>query len=121
MTNAEKAKIAWGENIPEWIRILAQSCDQSNQKRAAKAIGYSTTVVNQVLANKYPADLDAIRIKVEGALLGHTVFCPELGELRADICLNHQAAKFAATNHLRVRLYKACRAGCPNARNHEER
>lgn len=45
-----------------------------------------------------------------------TVACPVAGELRMHHCLQNQRMPFAATNPQRVRLYRACRAGCPHSR-----
>ncbi len=53
---------------------------------------------------------------VEGALMGMTVTCPVLQEIPANRCLEIQNQPFAATNPVRVRLYHACRSGCPNSR-----
>ena len=116
MSSLIKASEAWGDKMPDWVHTLASCCDQSSQKSLSRQIGYSTTVVNQVIGNKYPGDLSAVKQSVEGALMGHTVDCPELGEMKANICLENQSRKFSSTNHIRIRLYKACRNGCPHSR-----
>ncbi len=116
MNNLDKAIQAWGDMIPEWVHIFAGACDSASQKKVADQLGYSPTVINQVIGNKYPGDLSAVKTAVEGALMGYTVDCPELGEMKANVCLAHQGRKFTPTNHMRVRLYKACRSGCPHSR-----
>lgn len=106
---------AWGAEPPDWVLALAEYCDARKSQRAAgDLIGYSASAVNQILHAKYP-NTSEVEDKVRGALLGETVNCPVVGVLTKDRCRAHQAAPFAATNSTRVRLYRACREGCPNS------
>ena len=113
----ETVRQAWGGDAPDWIVALAEYCDARKSQRAAgDLIGYSPATVNQLFHAKYPADSAKIEDKVRGALLGETVSCPVLGALPKDRCHDNQALPFAATNSTRVRLYRACRGGCPHAK-----
>jgi DNA transposition AAA+ family ATPase len=103
----------------DWVDALAEACERSTQKRIADRIGYSASVVNQVLKGVYRGDLSAVEQAVRGALMDLHVECPVLGELAADRCLEIQRQPFAATNATRVRLYRACRSGCPHSRLQE--
>lgn len=116
-----KAQSAWGENIPGWVVVLAEECDRTSQKKTSNLIAYSTSVVSNVLANKYPGVLEAVEQAVKGALLAETVNCPVYGDLKGHHCMEYQRKPFAATNPIRVRLYKACRNSCPHSRinNHQ--
>lgn len=111
----ERATAAWGE-MPDWIRVLAHSCDSSSQAKVSAELGYSPAVVNTVLSNSYKGDFGAVQQAVEGALMAAKVDCPVLGEMRSNVCLQNQKRKFGATNSTRVRLFKACHGGCPNSR-----
>jgi hypothetical protein len=115
-TNADAARAAWGDDIPNWVLVLAEQCDASSQKAAAERIGYSPAVVNTVLKHTYKGDLTAVEQAVRGALLDATVLCPVAGELPAHVCLDYQRQPFRSTNAQRVKLYRACRSGCPNKR-----
>jgi hypothetical protein len=96
--------------MSDWIRILRAHCARSSQVRVAEQIGYSSTVVNQVLKGTYPGNWEKVRASVEGALMGATVDCPVIGEIPRNRCIDHQNRRqFAATNPLRVRLHRACR------------
>lgn len=103
-----------------WIEALRAECERSSQATVARQIGYSPAVVNQVLKGTYKGDVSRVQAIVEGALLGATVNCPVVGELARNTCLDHQRAPFAATNATRVRLYRACRSGCPHSRMGDE-
>ncbi len=114
------AEAAWGLDAPDWIMALAEACDRlGSQRAAADALGYSPAVVNQVLRNTYRGDMRKVEDKVRGAFLGETVACPVLGALTKDRCRENQALPFAATNSVRVRLWRACRGGCPHAKGGE--
>ncbi|MDH5785359.1 MAG: XRE family transcriptional regulator [Chromatiales bacterium] len=111
MSAVARATNAWGNEQPDWVRVMAEQCDASSQKRVADDIGYSPAVVNTVLGNSYRGDLIAVEQAVKGAFLAATVNCPVLGELAAHICLEKQRQPYAATNATRVRLFKACHSG----------
>jgi hypothetical protein len=119
LSMVEKAARAWGE-VPDWIEEVAALADARGLKGVAKAIGYSASTVSQVISKTYAGDMDRVRERVQGALMGVTVVCPILGEIGRDLCLDHQKRPFAATNAIRTRLYHACRSGCPNARARKE-
>lgn len=107
-TARDNVRESWGEEAPDWVLVLAEQCDRTSQKKAGGDIHYSSAVVNQVLKRRYTGDLSAVEKAVRGAFLNATVACPILGELPLHRCLQHQRAKFSATNQMRVRLYKMC-------------
>lgn len=99
----------------DWVDVLRTHRTTHGGKKTGDAIGYSATVVSQVLSGNYKGDLRAVRQKVEGALMGLTVECPVVGDLPRNRCLEYQRQPFAATNHLRVQLSNTCPT-CPNRR-----
>lgn len=112
-----KAKLAWGGYAPEWILILAEACSRSSQSAVAKDLGYSGSAISLVLGNKYQnGDLGRIEQMVRGALMAETIVCPIMGEMARDVCASWQKKPFATTSSHRVRMYQACRNGCPNSR-----
>ncbi len=96
-----------------WLDELRRYRDINGGKKAAEVIGYSATVVSQVLSATYKGDLSAVKAKVEGALMGMTVDCPVVGELPRNRCLEYQRLPFSATNPMRVRLAQTCPT-CPH-------
>lgn len=115
MTNA---RAAWGDDMPDWIAVLAEACDRSSQAEVAKRIGYSSSVVSNVLRKTYAGMMAVPEQAVRGALMGETVCCPVAGDIPRDQCLRYQkkAAAFMATSAIAVQLYRACRGGCPHSR-----
>lgn len=107
--------------MSDWIEALKSECKRTSQTRAATAIGYSASTVNQVLKGTYKGDMKSIEQAVRGALMGATVECPVIGEIPRNRCIDHQrrAGKFAATNPMRVQLHQACRNGCKHSQGGE--
>ena len=99
----------------DWLDVLRRAVAASTASAVSERLGLSATTVSLVLAGKYTAGTERIAERVRGVYLGHVVTCPVMGEVARQICLDAQAAPFAATNPQRVRLHRACRGGCPHA------
>jgi hypothetical protein len=112
------AAAAWGDELPDWIEALAQSCDRSSQSQVAKRLDYSGSVISSVLKRNYNGNYATVEQAVRGALLRETHECPVLGEIAKDLCLANQkkARAFNPTSSARVQLYRACRGPCPFSR-----
>ena len=114
--NEKAAREAWGAGLPGWVATLAARCDElGSQGAAATAIGYSAGTVNQVIHKSYGGALGRVEKAVNGAFAGATVECPVLGEIKADRCRLFQNRKPAGANTLGLKLWRACRAGCPHS------
>lgn len=122
-TMAEKACLAWG-SPPDWVAELAALADREGLRGAEKRIGYSASCISTVINKRYRGDMARVEESVRGALMGHVVGCPALGEIGRDQCLAWQKKPFAATSSIRAAVYRACRSGCPHsalkAREREE-
>ncbi|MBX9944933.1 MAG: transcriptional regulator [Reyranella sp.] len=113
------ARAAWSADLPDWVQVLAETCDTLGQQAAAQRIGMSGSVVNETLRNKYKGRLDRVAERVKGALMGKTVTCPVLGDdLPRNRCIELQGRPFAATNPERVQLFRTCPT-CSNWRGHK--
>ncbi len=111
----DKARKAWGEDVPKWVMALAKACDQASQAKIAARLGYSAATVNLVLSNRYGASIDTVEQTVRGALMSETVLCPVMGKIGKDRCRQgvEVAKTFSAANSQHVRLFKTCPT-CPN-------
>lgn len=97
----------------DWIAALRAECQRTSQARTAARLGVSAAMVNQVLRGRYQGKTANIEARVRGELMRATVECPILGEISTRQCLDEQSRPFAATNPIRVLLYRACRT-CPH-------
>ncbi|MFG1207040.1 transcriptional regulator [Xanthobacter flavus] len=115
-----RARAGWG-TPPDFIMTLADACARETQAGVARRLGLSGSLLSQALAGKYPGDMAKLEEIVRGALMGEHVTCPVLGEIGRDQCVAEQKKPFTASSSVRTRLYRACRAGCPNSRVVKER
>lgn len=102
-------------NKEQWFQVLELKVRESSQAQIARELGVSSTMLNQVLRNRYKGNIDTIKNRVEGRYLRHQVHCPVAGQINVDSCRDNQVRPFSSTNPQRVRLYRACRGGCPHS------
>lgn len=106
---------AWGTALPDWINVLVQECDRTSQNSVATKLGFSPTVVSQVIRNRYPGNMAKIEANTRDVFMNAPVECPALqAKIASATCLNYR--RIAETwNHgspFRVKMIRACRA-CP--------
>lgn len=101
--------------MTDWLNALKAECEATSQTAAAKRIGVSASTVNQVLKGSYKGNLARIEERVRGELMREMVECPVLWAISRKRCHDEQKKPFAPTNPLRVKLFHACRSGCPNS------
>ncbi len=108
----DKARAAWGENMPDWVMRLAQECARSSQAQVAAHLNRSGSMISSVLAAKYPGDMASIEARVRGAYMDGTVDCPARGALPMDECQDWiaKARVFVNVNRERVGMFRACRS-----------
>nr|WP_192867674.1 helix-turn-helix transcriptional regulator [Thaumasiovibrio occultus] len=104
-------------NESDWMDVLRQEAKYSGKSlnALAKQLGVSSSKLSQVLRGIYPGQTEDLRIAVMGQLMDQTVNCPVRGAIRLDECAAQQKQPFSTANRERIRLYRACRSGCPHA------
>ncbi len=108
----EKARAAWGEP-PAWIVALAEAAKAKGASAVAERLGYSPSVISQVISGSYRGRFAGVETAVRGAFMGETVACPVLGEIGTDRCRDEQKQPFRATSAMRAQIFHACKL-CPN-------
>jgi len=112
---SEKLTAAWGETPAPWMVALAAAADDRGAKLVAASIGYSPSLISAVVNGSYNGSLQHVEKAVREALMRGVVGCPVMGEITGEKCASLQRRKLAATNPQAVRLFRACRSGCPNS------
>ena len=102
----------WGADAPQWVKTIASFSDRESQAQAARKIGRSPALVNQVLKNRYTGDLKGIEERVIAALSNTKIACPVFGDISGEECLKNQKKPYNPSNHVSVRLFRTCRQ-CP--------
>lgn len=99
--------------MPDWIRMLAEECDTATLRGIAEKLGVSPASVSLAI-NRQRSSLEFIRLRVEINFMAATVACPILGDIETTECLREQQAPYSAANPLCIKLFRACRSGCPH-------
>lgn len=111
----QKAQAAWG-HVPEWVAAIVDECDMpsASQNTVSRKLGYSSAVISQVLANRYPGDLDRVEGIVRKNLMKAKVICPAIGEITEIACDQWRdvADNLTSSSPTRVRMFRACNS-CP--------
>lgn len=109
------AKTAWGDDLPDWVLVLAQVCANSSQNQVARHLDRSASLISAVLRRKYTGDMTAVEERVRGFYMNTVVQCPALGDMPTDQCQlwRKRYRDFSGHNSLRVMMRKACKT-CPN-------
>ena len=114
-TMREKLTAAWGDAPDAWLVALADAADDRGTRPVAESIGYSPSLISAVVNGSYNGKHHHVEKAVRETLMRGVVGCPVLGEITGEKCAGKQRLKLAATNPQAVRLFKACRSGCPNS------
>lgn len=110
----EKARISWGDDLPDWVKGLAEACATTSQSEVAKRMNRSASLISAVLSRKYKGSFEAVEDVYRGVFETATVTCPALGTIPANVCRDWQlkGRRFVNVNNIRVRMYRACNS-CP--------
>lgn len=113
----QKARDSWaaqGKALPAWVLGLAEQCARSSQRRVADRMGISAAVVSNIIAAKYPGDMQGMEDRYRGAFEMETVRCPALGDLTLDRCREwrKKSKRLISANARNVTMFRAC-ARCP--------
>ncbi len=114
-TMLEKLADAYGEKPEAWLTALAAAADERGTKDVAVSIGYSPSLISAVVNGSYNGKTVHVEKAVREALMRGVVGCPVLEEITGEKCASIQRRKLAATNPQAVRLFRACRNGCPHS------
>ncbi len=111
---------AWGDNPPEFVRVLANVVEQEGSNAAAaRRLGINRASVSTLLANKYPASTD----KMAQVIMAWSslVQCPVQGPITGEECQKERNKPFVGSNQMRIRQYRACRSCSRNPECRENR
>lgn len=110
----DTARLHWGDDLPDWVELLAVECGRSSAARVAEKLDRSPAVISQVLRRKYPAETTRLEERVRGVFLDARVPCPVEGTMPLQQCQDwrEKSRLFQRGNPLRTRMFRACNA-CP--------
>lgn len=110
------ASEAWsGGELPDWVAALAAETEKLGEKAVAKVVGYSPSVIYEVIRCRYGGSYSRVEASVRQTIMRVVVKCPIAGEITGGACTEHQRRPYSSSNPTRVALYRACRNGCPHS------
>ena len=112
LTNLERATAAWGLSPPDWIALLARSCDATNQRLVADRLAKSSGYVSRVLSRTYAGDYAEAERQVRATFGAERVLCPVFGDMGLRTCITNRRRTRPA-NWAHVQLARTC-PDCPN-------
>lgn len=123
LTNLDRARIAWGADMPRWVRLLATACDATSQRIVADRLDRSGGYVSRLINRNYAGSYDEAETLVRGAYGDEEVDCPLWGPIPLSSCIRNRRRKGPPQNQPQ-RLHAATCPACPNntdrAAVHEE-
>lgn len=112
--NLAKACAAWGDPLPEWVKMLAVAADRTNQREVGTRIGQSSGTVSKVLRRVYAGDYAEIERKVRAAFSAERVLCPVTAAMiQLKTCMRNRRRPGAPREWLHHEYDRAC-PHCPH-------
>lgn len=108
--NLDRARAAWGDPLPDWVDLLARSCDASSQRRVADRLGKSNGYVNRLVSATYAGDLTEAEKLVRANLDTARIACPAFSaSITQRQCLDYRRGTRARHPGLRRHIEGICR------------
>jgi hypothetical protein len=101
-------------NDERWLDILHEQAEKSTITEIARQLDYSRTSISLVMSGRYDGSTAKIAAKVI-EIFTDRVSCPHFGcDLTKAVCGDHQSRQMPTSDAAALRLWMACRNGCPN-------
>ena len=96
-TNLDRAIAAWGADLPEWVRLLADAADRTSQRAVADQLGKSAGYVSRLIRRDYAGSY----AEAETIVVSDGFSCREQIEQQTDRRAMHLAELLQAGLHER--------------------
>lgn len=112
MTNLEKAIAAWSDP-PRYIRLLAEQCDRTSQRRVAEQAGLSSAYISKLINCCYEASYDEAERLILARFTGDKLTCPIFGaEIALATCIRQRRYDGPVINIVHRQWHRHCPT-CP--------
>ncbi|WP_336973453.1 hypothetical protein [Sphingobium aromaticiconvertens] len=112
-TNMDRAIVAWGADMPAWVRLLASACDNDNQRTVADRLCKSSGYISRLINHSYAGSYEEAETIIRAAYGQEDVNCPIFGAIPLASCLSNRRRK-APPRHPIHHQYAATCPACPN-------
>ncbi len=110
--NTERAIAAWGSDMPDWVRILADACDRAGQRSVGAKLKRSSGTLSRILNRNYPGSYEEAETLVRATFAADTVACPAFGKIPLSSCVRNRRRKAAPINFMQRQFAETC-PSCP--------
>ncbi|NRA85806.1 MAG: helix-turn-helix transcriptional regulator [Rhizobiales bacterium] len=91
ITSTSKAELAWGFDLPDWVKALSKACDETSQNQVAKKLDISGSQISQIISRKYKGVYDNAENMVRSSLMREVVTCRVFDcEIALSQCIENQ-------------------------------
>lgn len=116
-TNLDRARAAWGEDMPRWVRLLAGACDVTNQRAVGNRLGKTSGYISRLVNRNYTGSYAEAETIVRAAYGGEDVLCPLWGPIPLASCIRNRRRPGPPRNQ----AHHAFAAACPTCPNNSDR
>lgn len=113
LSNLGRAIAAWGDPLPEWVKLLADACDKHGQAGVADQLGKSSGYVSRVLRKDYAGSYEEAETQIRARFGAEQIMCPLWAEIPLASCLQIRRRKLPPQNHMHHAAARTCPT-CPN-------
>lgn len=111
-TNIDRARAAWGHDLPRWVHLLASACDASNQRVVSEKLGKSQGYTSRLISKSYAGSYAEAERLVRAAYGDEEVFCPIWGPIPLANCMRNRRSNVPPRNSVQHQYRRACPT-CP--------
>lgn len=115
--NLDRAIVAWGVDMPSWVKLLANACDRTNQKAVAERIGKSGGYISRILNRNYAGSYTEAETIVRAVFSDDEVACPLWGLIPLATCIRARRRREPPRNG----MHHAHARTCPTCINNTDR
>lgn len=113
LTNLQRATIAWGDDMPDYIKLLAREADRLGQRGVGEKIDRSNATISKLINRCYTGgSYEECAVIINAAFGSNKVDCPLFGDIPIASCVRNRRRKGHAINALQRQFAAAC-PSCP--------
>lgn len=109
-TNLARAQAAWGDDLPQWIILLARACDAGSQRAVADRLGKSGGYISRIVNRSYAGSYEEAETIVRATYGRDEVECPLFGAIPLSSCVRNRRRK----GPNRSQMHHLFAATCPD-------
>lgn len=108
ITNLDRAVAAWGDTMPDWIRMLANAADRTNQRAVEIKLNRKGGYVSKILNRRYAGSYEEAETLVRVTFGSDQVECPIMGSIPLGSCVRNRRRRSPPVNQMHHLWARSC-------------